>query len=284
MTETIVVMGATGNVGRALVDHLGAAGIVPRVLTRQPSARWRVPVEAVVGDVADPACVAHLFAGATRVFVMSNIEADDAIDRSVVAAAVSAGVRHAVKLSTIGADSEMAIGRRHREREQSIEQSGMAWTFVRPGFFMSNALQWRDGIRAGTVMVPAADGPLAPISPRDIAEVAKVALLAPDVGAAHHGKIYTLTGEQITTPRDQIAVLARVLGRELTCVAVPPEVAVEHARKRGLPEAILETLRKLWTSAEAGQAAMRTTAFREVTGHAPESFETWARDHADAFR
>jgi hypothetical protein len=67
----------------------------------------------------------------------------------------------------------------------------------------------------------------------------------------------SLTGEEIITPREQIAVLGRVLGRTLSCVAVPPEVAIEHARKRGLPEAILETLRKLWTSAEAGQAANR---------------------------
>ena len=97
--------------------------------------------------MADPACAARLVAGATRLFAMSNIEGDDAIDRRVVAAAVGAGVRHVVKLSTIGADSDTAIGRRHREREQCIEQSGMAWRFVRPGFFMSNALQWRDGIQ-----------------------------------------------------------------------------------------------------------------------------------------
>jgi uncharacterized protein YbjT (DUF2867 family) len=301
MTDTIVVIGATGNVGRALVDHLGAAGIVPRVLTRQASATWRVPVERIVGDASDPACVARLMTGATRAFVMSHVDANDAIDRGVVAAAVAAGVRQLVKLSTIGVESDSEIGRRHRAREQLIEQSGLAWTFVRPGFFMSNALQWREAIRTtGEVQLPAADGPIVPISPRDIAEVAKLALLdqtappfggtaargqAPVVdGAAHAGKAYALTGELAITAREQLAVLSRVLGRELVCVPVAPDVAAANARKRGLPEAVVETLRKLWVSTEAGQAATRTSTFRELTGHAPESFESWARDHADAFR
>jgi len=281
MTETIVVMGATGNVGRALVEHLGAAGIVPRVLTRQPGATWRVPVELVVGDASDPASAARVMTGATRAFVMSHIDADDAIDRAVLAAAVTAGVRHLVKLSTIGVESDSEIGRRHRVREQAIEHSGLAWTFVRPGFFMSNALQWREAIRTGSVRIPAADGAIVPISPRDIAEVAKLALLD---GAAHAGKVYALTGEVAITAREQLAILARVLGRELTCIPISPEAAAEAARARGLPAAVVNTLQKLWTSTEAGEAAIRTPTFRVLTGHAPESFEAWARDHADAFR
>jgi uncharacterized protein YbjT (DUF2867 family) len=225
--------------------------------------------------------VTALMTGATRAFVMSHIDADDAIDRHVVAAAVAAGVQHLVKLSTIGVESDSAIGRRHRVREQAIEQSGLAWTFVRHGFFMSKALQWRDQIRTGTVHMPAADGPTLPISPRDIAEVARLALLD---GAAHAGKAYALTGEVTITAREQLAVLARVLGSALTCVPITPDVAADFVRQRGMPPEVVETLRKLWISTEAGQAAIRTSTFRELTGHAPETFEAWARDHASAFR
>lgn len=279
---TIAIVGATGNVGRALVEHLGAAGLVPRVLTRNADAAWRAPVDKIVGDQADAGILERLFAGADRAFVMSLIESPEAVDRAVIDAAARAGVRHVVKLSTIGVESESSIGQFHRTREQWIEQSGMAWTFLRPGFFMSNAMQLREQLRAGNELhMPAADGPIVPISPRDIAEVGKVALLE---GAAHHGKAYALTGEATITGREQVAVLARVLERPLVCISVPPDVAIEHARKRGLPPMLLTTLHKLWQSTEAGTAAFRTEVFRQVTGHAPETFEDYVRANVDAFR
>jgi len=143
---------------------------------------------------------------------------------------------------------------------------------------MSNVLQWRAALRAGNVLnAPAADGPFAPISPRDIAEVSKLALLAP---AAHAGKIYALTGAEIVTLRDEIAILGRVLGRELICNAISPDAAAAAARAAGRPEAIVQALHYLWTSQAAGQAAIRTSTFAEVTGHPPETFETWAQAFA----
>lgn len=281
MTETIAVLGATGNVGRALVDHLAAAGVVPRVSTRDPGAIWRVPVERIVGDIADPAVAARLLTGASGAFVMSTVTATEASELAVIAAAVAAGVRHLVMLSTIGVEADTEIGRRHRVREAAIERAGVAWTFVRPGFFMSNALQWRDGIRAGTVSVPAADAPVLPISPRDIAEVAARALLAPD---AHAGKIHTLTGEVPSTAREQIAILARILDRPLTCISLTPDAAAARALSFGLPPPVVRSLQTMWTALESGPPPTPTTTVRDVTGHPPETFETWARDHAALFR
>jgi uncharacterized protein YbjT (DUF2867 family) len=129
------------------------------------------------------------------------------------------------------------------------------------------------------VTSPAADGPFAPISPRDIAEVARLALLAP---AAHAGKIYALTGAQLITSREQAAILRRILGRDLTCNALSPDAAAAAARAAGRPAAIVDALHRLWTSQAAGQAAMQTSTFTEVTGHAPETFETWAQAFAPA--
>jgi uncharacterized protein YbjT (DUF2867 family) len=285
MIPTIAITGATGNVGRALVGHLAAAGIAPRVLSRRADATWSSPVEHVVGDLADRDALARLFAGAERAFLFSTIDRDPAVDRGVLAAAAWAGVRHVVKLSSIGAggDSELsAIGHAHRAREQDIAASGLGWTFLRPGFFMSNALQWRDQLRAGdTIAVPAADGPIVPISPRDIAEVASLALCDPD---GHAGACYELTGAEAITAREQIAVLGRILGRSLACVDLTPEAAGAAARARGVPPVIVETLQRLWTATAAGQAAMRRSTFADVTGHAPETFEAWARAHAAAFQ
>jgi uncharacterized protein YbjT (DUF2867 family) len=280
MTKTIVVLGATGNVGSAVVTHLGATGIVPRVLTRRPEATWDVPVERVVGDFANPGVLAQLFAGAGAAFVVSTIESDPAIDQTVADSAARAGVPHVVKLSTIGVESELGIGARHREREQQLERSGMSWTFLRPGFFMTNVLRWRDDIHnTGVIHAPAADGPTAPISPRDIAEVAMLALRDP---ARHAGKAYALTGAQLLSTREQIDIIARVLRRPLTCVNVPPGVAAANAREGGMPGWLASTLEALWSSIEAGKAAFTTTTFTELTGRPPETFETWVTATAAA--
>jgi uncharacterized protein YbjT (DUF2867 family) len=201
------------------------------------------------------------------------------VDRGVLHAIVASGVRHVVKLSTIGVRSGSSIGLAHQARERDLEgaaaASGLTWTFVRPGFFMTNVLQWRAQLSAGdAVAVPAADGPTAPISPRDIAEVAALALRTP---AAHAGKIYEITGDQLITPREQIGVLGRVLGRPLTCDAVSPEAAAAAARASGLPAVIVDTLERLWVAQAAGNAAFRTPTFAELVGRAPETFETWAQ-------
>jgi uncharacterized protein YbjT (DUF2867 family) len=118
-----------------------------------------------------------------------------------------------------------------------------------------------------------------PISPRDIALVAARAL----VESGHTGKTYELTGEHPITVREQVAILARVLGRELTCVSVSPDIAADNARKRGMPEAVVATLRTLWIATAAGQAGFRNDTFRSVTGQPAETFETWAAANVAAF-
>lgn len=280
MPEKIVVLGATGNVGREVVSHLGRAGIVPRVLTRRADAQWNVPVERVVGDLSEVECLDALFKGADRVFMMSTIETPEQVDLRTIERARACDVRHVVKLSTIGVNGEGEIGRRHRVREQALEASGMKWTFLRPGYFMSNALQWVQSIRThNKVFAPAADGALTPISPRDIAEVAALALR----NDGHEGKAYVLTGEQTITAREQIALLAEITGRPIECVSIPVETAVSSAKQRGIPGWLADTLGLLWTNIAAGRAAIYDDTFRTLTGHPAETFAEWARAHRDAF-
>jgi uncharacterized protein YbjT (DUF2867 family) len=278
----IVVIGATGNVGRCLVDRLCAAGQRPRIVVRdeRKAASWQGRVETVVGDVRDAATLERAFSGALRLFCLSFIEEPPEVDRGVIDAARDAGVGHVVKLSTIGATSEVPIGRMHREREDWIRASGMAWTFLRPGFFMTNTLRWADMIKAdGRVVTPAADGMIAPIAEQDIAEAAALSLMQP----GHDGQIYELTGDQLISARGQVEILARVLDRPITCVDADIASAIRRMSALDAPPWLLESLRAMWTDVSAGRGAQRTTTFDTLTGHKPIDFEAWCHEHRSAF-
>jgi uncharacterized protein YbjT (DUF2867 family) len=274
----IAVIGATGNIGRGLVDRLCEAGERPRVVVRddRKAASWQGRVETVVGDVRDPDTRERAFSGAHQMFCLSFIEEPPGVDRAVIDAARNAGVGHVVKLSTIGATSDVPIGRMHREREEWIRASGMAWTFLRPGYFMTNTLRWAPTIKTdGRVVTPAADGMFAPISEQDIAETAALTLLRP----GHEAQIYELTGDQLISAREQVETLARVLDRPIDCVNVDVETAVRRMQTLGAPSWLLASLRAMWTAVGAGQGSQRTTTFETLVGRKPVDFEAWCHQH-----
>lgn len=278
----ITVFGASGNVGRELVARLHASGHPVRVVTRKEHLAGQAGIEHVIGDLSDPATVTRALAGADRLFLLLAIGGPRPIDdRAVIEQARRAGLRHVVLLSSSGATLPIPLGQHHRQREQWLEESGLDWTFLRPGYFMSNALQWARSIAAaGRVATPVADGATAPIAPGDIAEVAALALTAP----GHERQIYTLTGGEILTAREQLAILARTLGRRIECVAEPIEVAVEELRRRsGLPEWVLESFALMWKHVLGGQGATRTETVKTLTGHAPIRFEAWCEANRAAF-
>jgi uncharacterized protein YbjT (DUF2867 family) len=277
----ITVLGATGNVGRELVEMLRAGGHPVRVVTRHEGAARADGVERVVGNLRDPDTIARAMDGADRLFWMLVLqEAAPIDDRAVLQAAQRAGVRHVVMLSSIGATVAVPIGRHHREREEWLEQSGMAWTMLRPGYFMSNARQWAGSIAsAGRVMTPIPDGPMAPISPPDIAEVAALALTA----SGHVGAIHTLTGEELLSNREQIEILARTLGRPIECVEISMEAAAAGLRAAGRPDSVIESLASMWKEVRAGRGGQRTDTFAAVTGHPAQRFAAWCEAHRADF-
>ncbi len=143
----ILVTGATGHVGGELVRQLVAAGCDVRAMTRRPEAAG-LPrgVEVVRGDFEDRASLDAAFDGVERAFLMSAQPAGSAPapthDVAAAVAAKRAGVRHVVKLSVLGGGNtgDHAIARWHLAAETALQRSGVAWTLLRPGRFMSNAL------------------------------------------------------------------------------------------------------------------------------------------------
>lgn len=277
----ICIIGATGNVGKELVDQLVARGERIRIVTRDEKKVAHLPssVERIIGNATDRQVLARAFDGVTKLFSLS-FPGETATHSAITEEAKRAGVRHIVLLSSIGASSPYALGQHHRASELVVEASGLARTFVRPGYFMSNTLAWAASIKSeGKIVTPTADGKVAPIAPRDIAEIAAIAL----TGTGHEGKIYELTGDEPLSQRDQVAVISRLVGKPIACVEIPFATAAEGMRKLGRPEWLIDSLTGMWEGIRAGKASQATDTFQKVTGRRPQSFEMWATANRAAF-
>ena len=279
-----LITGATGNVGKAVVAQLIAAKQPVRVLVRdaQKAAQWGDAVEVAIGDFNQPESLRKALHGVDAAFYMVAGLGGSDPTRSFVEAAKQSGSPRIVMLSSLGAASpDNGLGRHHLEKEQIIRESGLPWTFLRPGMFMSNTFSWAQSIKSqGAVYNALADGRIAPIAPADIAAVAVKAL----TGTELVGQIIDLTGDEPLSTPEQVAILSRVLGREVRCIDISIATAVEGMVKSGLPPAVAQGLGALYQKTRDGQTAFQSDAFARILGRKPTSFEAWTRENAAAWR
>ena len=273
----IVVTGATGNVGGNVVRQLLDAGERVRAVTRSPGAA-RLPdgVEVVGGDLTEPSTLAGVFDGAERMFLFPV----PATVESVAELARASGVRRVVLLSSGAAadqgDNPIAV--MHRTVERALENSGLDWTFVRPGGFATNTLSWAPSVRAeGVVRAPYPDASVNPIHEADIAAVATTALLED----GHVGARYPLTGPASTTQAEQVRAIGAAIGRDVRFEEQSPEQA-RRAMVGYLPAPIADILLSYWASAVGSPAPVLPTV-EQVTGRPARSYAEWAVDHAEDF-
>jgi uncharacterized protein YbjT (DUF2867 family) len=279
----ILVTGATGTVGREVVIQLLAAGEQVRGMTRNPStAKLDARVELVKGDFASPDTLAKAVDGVERVFSLTFGPQTGTHERDLAGLAKKAGVRHIVKLSAMGGDGETknAIRKWHEQGEEAIKETGISWTVVRPGGFMSNALHWRETVRTqGKVFSNYGDGKLPSVHPRDIAAVAVRALTSD----GHERKTYHLTGPEALSVGEQVDILSEVLGRRIEYVPITDEVARKGMEKAGMPALLIDALIPFATFIRSGRAAEVLPTVEEVTSRPALTFLDWAREHAEAF-
>jgi uncharacterized protein YbjT (DUF2867 family) len=281
----ILVTGATGTVGSEVVAQLLAAGQPVRVLTRSPekAAKYGSNVEIARGDLADQATLTAAFAGVDEVFLLATGPSLATLEAHAIVVAKQAGVKHIVKLSAQGAelDPGIALGRWHRESEKNLEESGLAWTILRPGSFSSNALNWAGTIKAqGMVFHVSGNGKTTPIDPRDIAAVAVAALTTP----GHAGKIYTLTGPEALTNAEMVAKISKAIEKPIQCIDAPEAAARSGMLAEGMPHIVVEAVLELMALIKNGYGAATTDVVEEVTGRKPRTFDAWLSDHVAAFR
>lgn len=274
----ILITGGTGNVGAAIVRNLRDAGEKVRVLTRDPAGR-SVPdgVEVAAGDLTRPDSLATALSGVEQVFLMSPTFVG--VD-GFLAAASGADLRHVVLLSSssVMASPPGFIGEQHLKLEQAVAASGVPWSFVRPGAFMTNDLAWAAQINNGGVVRGIyADAAMAPIDPRDIAAVAVRALIERRSGVA-----YLLTGPQSLTQAERVQIIAEVIGRPLRFEEVAPDRYKEQMLRHGTPEPVIAQL-IAGLASRVGQAAEISSVVEEVTGRPPFTYAQWVAHHAAAF-
>ncbi|MGW2048378.1 SDR family oxidoreductase [Streptomyces sp. NPDC001858] len=275
----ILVTGATGNIGSALLKELHAHGAAPlRGFTRD-AARAAFPegVETAEGDFTEPESLKPALDGVRSLFLVSRLGPD----ADVIDAARRAGVEHVVLVSSITAHTHPHLGPavENLTVERLLKDSGMAWTILRPTQFASNALMWAASIRDhGTVRAPYADVGLPTIHPADIASVARVTLSEP----RHRGRTYALTGPEPVTPRQQVRAIAAALGREIAFAEIGRPEA--HARMAAVfgAEAADAVLDVMGGDVNDELLAVRDTV-TQVTGAPARPFRRWAAENTGAF-
>lgn len=280
----IAVSGPTGAVGRNVVKHLVRAGAPVRAIARHPDRvdRHGGRVEVVTGDLDRPASLEAALRGASRLFLLSPGPDVPAQDAAQIDAAVRAGVRHVVMLSSLGVDlGGIAGGGPHMAGEAQLCSSGLDWTLLRPSEFMSNALRWSDGVRAaGALFVPSGAGRIGFVDPDDIGRVAARALTEP----GHEGRIHRLTGPAALTLAEVAQAIGSAIGREVRHVDVPDAEFRRGAAEAGLPAPLIDILSDYYAAVREGRVAVVTDDVEAVTGLPPRSFAGWAQEHAGVFR
>ena len=275
---TIVVTGATGNVGRPLVAELVAAGAQVRAVSRTPDTAGFPPGVEVVASAADA------LPGASAVFLNSRALGERLPE--VVAQCRRAGVTKLVALSAINADDDFSRqpsrfrGDRNREVDQLAVGSGLAWVSLRPSVFATNfAGMWSAQIRAGDAVAgPYAAASTAPIVESDIATVAARALLTDDL----LGQRIPMTGPQAFTNSELVKGIGDVLGRPLQYSEMPNDVVRQAFIGLGFTAEFADAYIAMLAET-VDKPALVTHDVEKILGRPATPFAQWVSDHRELF-
>jgi uncharacterized protein YbjT (DUF2867 family) len=278
----VLVTGATGRIGRGVVEELLAAGVPVRALSRDPgAAALPAGVDVVAGDVTGPDSLNPALDGVGAVFLVWTAPPATA---PAVIERLAAHARRLVLLSSphqtphpfFRQPNPMAA--LHADLERLIAATGVESTILRPGMFASNVLAWwGPAIRAdGVVRWPYGAAETAPVDERDLAAVAARTLYEDG-----HAGDYVLTGAESLSQAEQVGIIGDVLGRGLTFEELSPdEFRAETAAT--WPPPVVDMLLTAW-AATIGHPAYVSTAVADLLGRPPRTFRQWATDNAAAF-
>jgi uncharacterized protein YbjT (DUF2867 family) len=284
----ILITGATGKVGSALLDNLGNAAINLRALTRDESKAGSLEdrgVEAALGDFLEPETLGSALEGVSTVFLLTPIHPEQVPQATnVIEAAKGSGKDPRVVRLSVHQASHQAptrISRQHAEIEDKLVSSGLPYTFLRPQSYMQNTLMAAPTVASqGRIYQPMNSGRLGMIDARDVGEVAAKVLTE----NGHEDKTYTLTGPAAISFHDVAEALSEVLDKEVGYVSIPPEKAKEAMLGRGIPEWVADALNEYAKAHSEGYSDWTTDDFERLTGHPAISYEEFARDFELVFR
>ena len=284
--SSILVTGATGTFGGEVTSQLISGNIPCRVLIRDASriSDFGDKVQVVVGDYENLEALEAALAGVQCVFLASFDRPDQAaLQNNVLTVAKHQGVRHVVRISTTGVHEfkHLPIMKWHLECEQQLEQSGLAFTHLRPGWVMQNFLpsSWVGPDRDGKIRLPAGDGRVSFVDARDVAAVAVKSLTTP----GHEGKAYEMTGTEALSHADVASQLTAASGRSIVYEDLAPELYAGEKADQGWPQQSIETVLALFAEIRAGNESTILGTLEAVLGRKPLRFVDFAAHYASAF-
>lgn len=274
----IVVTGATGQLGRAIVEEL-----VGRMPAGHVAASCREPEKAAAlsargvrvrhGDFAAPESLHHAFEGAEQLLLVSSNAAAHGGDtlaqhRAAIAAARAAGVKRVVYTSHMGASSTSAFPPmlHHHATEAMLRESGLAWTALRNGFYASSGIALLgDGPKTGVVEAPA-DGKVSWTAHADLAAAAAIILSG---GRTYDGPTPPLTGSEALDLGDLATLATELLGRPVRRHVLEDDELRAKLSTRGAPAHVTDIVLGLYRASRQGEFAAVDPTLRELLGRAP---------------
>ena len=281
----ILVTGASGNVGGAVLQELRRAGAPVRAMYRSKEDAAKAPVgtDVVIADFADRASLDRALEGVDRVYlVCSPIPQLVELESNMVDACREHGIQHLVLNSAFGADCyDKSFPAWHCKVEERVRASGVPATILRPESFMQNIGMYFAGTINSQGAFYAAGGqePIAFIDVRDVGATAAKILTT----NGHTGKTYTLTGPELLNYSHVADKLSALLQRKVTYVALTQDQLRQSLRDAGMPAWQVEALADLQAYYTDGPGATITRDVRAVLDREPIYFDQYLRDNVDAF-
>jgi uncharacterized protein YbjT (DUF2867 family) len=295
MVETILVTGASGTVGSEVINQLSSATTDANIRAAAHSIESikkvikSESVELIQIDYNKPDTLKDALKDVDRVFLLTPFQSDMVeLSSKFLKEIENAGsIKHIVKLSVMGADSEPGIigSRLHRQVEKMIEDSGIAFTFLRPNFFMQNFVNFfSQSIKEqGAFYLPAGDGNVSFVDVRDIAAVAVQALTKNNDGM-HNGKAYNITGPEAISYGDAARILSEQVHKKISYVDISEDDARKGMKDTGSDEWTINYMIELFNIIRKGYLSNVTSPVEELTGKKAISFNQFAKDYTEAFR
>lgn len=279
---TILITGATGNIGGEVSNHLIEKKLPLRALVRDRHKASQLEaqgVELAQGDFSQPDTLDAALQGIEKAFlVMPNDLHQVDLESNFIDAAQKAGVQHIVKLSVMGAgELPSTFQTWHRQIEEHLEASSMTWTHLRPNMLMQNMRWFAQTIaQSGAFYNCVGDTKISHVDARDVAAVAAVCLAE----TGHENKSYVLTGSQAITFDEIAAIFAKALGRSVSYVDLPPADLKAARLANGEPEWYLDAELELFACWKQGAGTAVTHALKDLTHHPATTYEAFAQYYA----
>ncbi|MDH6428491.1 SDR family oxidoreductase [Paenibacillus sp. FSL R10-2791] len=287
----IVIMGATGTIGSALLERLVDLGVPVRALSREPEKlrdqigeKSRSIIEVAFVDASDPTSVRRAFTGASQLFLaMSNSPRQIELETSIIQIATESGIKHIVKISSPAFEQSapVAVAGWHQEIENTLRVSGITHTVLRPYAFMQNLMRFAPTITTQNVFFGSMGvSPCNFIDCRDIADVAAEVLTNDKVS----GHIYTLTGSEIFSYPQIASRLSALLNRPISYINMEPQVLLRNLIEHGnLPPWLANHVVEIQTMSRMVPESPNDTVKR-LLGRDPRTLDAFLHECVDNFR